>query len=170
MPSTDLTMQPWFFCGIGGSGMLPLALLLRGQGAMVAGSDRSREAGRTPEKFAWLESLGIKMYPQDGSGIESPMQILVASAAVEDTVPEVVRAKAIGAARMSRAELLARLFNAAPQGIAVGGKGLAAGLACLRPREEALAWKEPWLTRRLRCAVKAQRVASAPERREREWH
>jgi len=121
MPSTDLTMQPWFFCGIGGSGMLPLALLLRGQGAMVAGSDRSREAGRTPEKFAWLESLGIKMYPQDGSGIESPMQILVASAAVEDTVPEVVRAKAIGAARMSRAELLARLFNAAPQGIAVGG-------------------------------------------------
>ncbi|WP_295528993.1 Mur ligase family protein [Novosphingobium sp. Chol11] len=121
MPSTDLTMQPWFFCGIGGSGMLPLALILRGQGAMVAGSDRSREAGRTPEKFAWLESLGIKMVPQDGSGIESPMQILVASAAVEDTVPEVVRAKAIGAVRMSRAELLARLFNAAPQGIAVGG-------------------------------------------------
>ncbi len=121
MPSTDLTMQPWFFCGIGGSGMLPLALILRGQGAMVAGSDRSREAGRTPEKFAWLESLGIKLHPQDGSGIETPMQILVASAAVEDTVPEVVRAKAIGAVRMSRAELLARLFNAAPQGIAVGG-------------------------------------------------
>ena len=114
-------MQPWFFCGIGGSGMLPLALILRGAGAQVAGSDRSREAGRTPEKFAWLENLGITLYPQDGSGIMSPMQILVASAAVEDTVPEVMRAKAIGAVRMSRAELLARLFNDAAQVIAVGG-------------------------------------------------
>ena len=48
---TDLTSHPWFFCGIGGSGMLPLALILRGLGAEVAGSDRSRDQGRTPEKF-----------------------------------------------------------------------------------------------------------------------
>ena len=88
---TDLTSHPWFFCGIGGSGMLPLALILRGQRAEVAGSDRSRDQGRTPEKFAWLESLGFVLHPQDGSGIVSPSQTLVASAAVEDTVPEVVR-------------------------------------------------------------------------------
>ncbi|MFM5893950.1 MAG: Mur ligase domain-containing protein, partial [Novosphingobium sp.] len=92
---TDLTSHPWFFCGIGGSGMLPLALILRGQGAEVAGSDRSRDQGRTPEKFAWLESLGFALHPQDGSGIVSPDQTLVASAAVEDTVPEVVRAMAL---------------------------------------------------------------------------
>ncbi len=30
----------YFFCGIGGSGMLPLALILRGQGGVVEGSDR----------------------------------------------------------------------------------------------------------------------------------
>jgi UDP-N-acetylmuramate--alanine ligase len=42
----------------------------------------------------------------------SAAQTLVASAAVEDTVPEVVRATALGA-RMSRAQLLT-LFNAAP--------------------------------------------------------
>ncbi|MGK4495613.1 Mur ligase domain-containing protein, partial [Klebsiella pneumoniae] len=47
----------WFFCGIGGSGMLPLALILRGLGARVAGSDRSRDQGRSADKFAWLESL-----------------------------------------------------------------------------------------------------------------
>jgi len=101
--------------------MLPLALILKGQGATVAGSDRSRDQGRTPEKFAWLESLGFALHPQDGSGIASAEQTLVASAAVEDTVPEVVRATELGCPRMSRAELLATLFNAAPLGIAVAG-------------------------------------------------
>ena len=101
--------------------MLPLALILRGQGAEVAGSDRSRDAGRTPEKFAWLKSLGFALHPQDGSGITSAVQTLVASAAVEDTVPELVRAAQLGCPRMSRAELLATLFNAAPARIAIGG-------------------------------------------------
>jgi UDP-N-acetylmuramate--alanine ligase len=119
--TADLRSRDWFFCGIGGSGMLPLALILRGMGARVAGSDRSRDQGRTPEKFAWLESLGFDLFPQDGSGIRSGEQVLVASAAIEDTVPEVVQARALGCERMSRAELLSRLFNAAPQGIAVGG-------------------------------------------------
>ncbi|MEP7221357.1 MAG: Mur ligase family protein [Novosphingobium sp.] len=118
---SDLTSHPWFFCGIGGSGMLPLALILHGAGAQIAGSDRSRDQGRTPEKFAWLESLGIALYLQDGSGVNSPAQTLVASAAVEDTVPEMVRARELACPRMSRAELLARLFNASPSGIAVGG-------------------------------------------------
>jgi UDP-N-acetylmuramate--alanine ligase len=118
---SELTQHPWFFCGIGGSGMLPLALILNGAGARVAGSDRSRDQGRTPEKFAWLESLGFTLFPQDGSGITAADQVLVASAAVEDTVPEMVRARELGCARMSRAELLSRLFNAAPTRIAIGG-------------------------------------------------
>jgi len=120
-PADSLTAHPWFFCGIGGSGMLPLALILRGQGAEVAGSDRSRDQGRTPEKFAWLETLGFKLHPQDGSGITGADQTLVASAAVEDTVPEVVRASELGCPRMSRAQLLATLFNAAPLSIGVAG-------------------------------------------------
>src|SRR6478736_4014546 len=120
-PPTDLTAHPWFFCGIGGSGMLPLATILKGLGAQVAGSDRSRDQGRTPEKFASLERQGFTLYPQDGSGIVSAGQTLVASAAIEDTVPEVVRATELGCPRMTRAELLAALFNAADCGIAVGG-------------------------------------------------
>ena len=118
---TDLTAHPWFFCGIGGSGMLPLATILRGQGAEVAGSDRSRDQGRTPDKFAWLEAQGFALFPQDGSGVTSPDQTLVASAAIEDTVPEVVRARELGCPQMTRAELLAALFNSAPEGIALGG-------------------------------------------------
>jgi UDP-N-acetylmuramate--alanine ligase len=101
--------------------MLPLATILRGLGAEVAGSDRSRDQGRTPDKFASLEAQGFTLFPQDGSGIVSAEQTLVASAAIEDTVPEVVRAKELGCPRMTRAELLAMLFNAAGCGIAVGG-------------------------------------------------
>jgi len=101
--------------------MLPLATILRGQGAEVAGSDRSYDQGRTPEKFAWLEAQGFTLFPQDGSGVTSSEQTLVASAAIEDTVPEVVRARELGCPRLTRAELLAALFNAAPQGVAIGG-------------------------------------------------
>lgn len=119
--SADLTAHPWFFCGIGGSGMLPLAQILCGLGAEVAGSDRSNDQGRTPGKFDWLEANGFRLFPQDGSGVNSPRQVLVASAAVEDTVPEMVHAAELGCRRMSRAELLAALFNRADAGIAVGG-------------------------------------------------
>lgn len=117
----DLDGRPFFFCGIGGSGMLPLAQIVHGLGHAVAGSDRSRDQGRTPEKFAWLEDTGIALFEQDGSGISSAEQILVASAAIEDTVPEVRRAAELGCARMSRAELLSALFNRAGYSVAVAG-------------------------------------------------
>lgn len=113
--------RPFFFCGIGGSGMLPLAQIVRGLGHDVAGSDRSHDQGRTPEKFGWLKANGFTIFPQDGSGVTSPDQVLVASAAIEDTVPEIARANALGCERLSRAELLANLFNAAENAIAVGG-------------------------------------------------
>ena len=113
--------KSYFFCGIGGSGMLPLALIVRGRGARVAGSDRTLDQGRLAPKFEYLESRGIALFPQDGSGIERADQCLVTSAAIEETVPDVVKAKALGARRVTRPELLAHLFNSAPSGIAVGG-------------------------------------------------
>lgn len=113
--------KSYFFCGIGGSGMLPLANILVEQGARVAGSDRALDQGRLCAKFEWLQSLGIDLFAQDGSGLVSGEQILVASAAIEDSVPDVAKANALRCARMTRAELLAQLFNAAPRSIAVGG-------------------------------------------------
>jgi len=111
----------YFFCGIGGSGMLPLALIVRAKGAAVAGSDRAYDQGRTPEKFAFLARRGVAMFPQDGSGITSGGQIVVTSAAVEETVADVIAARRVGANLMRRANLLAALFNAAPDSVAVGG-------------------------------------------------
>jgi UDP-N-acetylmuramate--alanine ligase len=113
--------KSYFFVGIGGSGMMPLAMILAGQGATVAGSDRSLDAGRLPAKFDDLARRGVALFPQDGSGVTSPEQIVVASAAIEASVPDMVRAAELGNARMTRAELNAQLFNAAPQSIGVAG-------------------------------------------------
>lgn len=110
-----------FFVGIGGSGMMPLAMILAGQGAKVAGSDRSLDSGRLPAKFDALRALGIDLFPQDGSGIVSPDQTVIASAAVEDTVPDMVRATDLGCPRLTRAELNAALFNAAGTAIGIAG-------------------------------------------------
>ena len=111
----------YFFCGVGGSGMLPLALILKASGAEVAGSDRSLDQGRTGAKFDFLRAQGVALFPQDGSGITSGEQTLVASAAIEDTVPDVAAANAVGAKRITRAELLAALFNAAETSVGVAG-------------------------------------------------
>lgn len=113
--------KSYFFSGVGGSGMLPLALILRGKGATVAGSDRSLDQGRLSAKFEYLKAQGIALFPQDGSGVTSADQILVRSAAVEDTVGDVVAAKRVGALDLKRPQLLAELFNAAPVRIGVAG-------------------------------------------------
>src|SRR5438552_11328032 len=112
--------SPVFFSGIGGSGMLPLASIVRAGGARVAGSDRSLDAGRTPHKFDYLRSLGIQLFPQDGSGLQEGMT-LVTSAAVEATVPDVIRAKQLDLQHLTRPEFLARLLNSAQRSVAVGG-------------------------------------------------
>lgn len=112
--------SPIFFCGIGGSGMLPLASIVRAGGGKVAGSDRSLDAGRTQSKFDYLRSLGIQLHAQDGSGLE-PGMTLVTSAAVEETVPDVARAKALGLTHLTRPQFLARLLNSAQRSVAIGG-------------------------------------------------
>ena len=111
----------YYFCGIGGSGMMPLALLLHARGSTVAGSDRSLDQGRTAEKFRFLAAQGIALHPQDGSGMTRARQILVTSAAVEATVPDVDAAGRLGARRMTRAALLADLFNGTRFSVGVGG-------------------------------------------------
>jgi len=113
--------RPYFFCGIGGSGMLPLALILKAKGISVSGSDRALDQGRTAPKFDFLRTHGIALFPQDGSGVVDARQIVVASAAVEETVPDVQSARRAGATLVTRAALLSELFNAAPKSIGIAG-------------------------------------------------
>lgn len=111
----------YFFCGVGGSGMAPLALIVQARGARVAGSDRSRDQGRSGDKFAFLEGRGVALFPQDGSGVTRASQVVVTSAAVEESVPDVQAARRVGARLMLRAELLAQLFNAQTLSVGVAG-------------------------------------------------
>ena len=101
--------------------MLPLALILKAKGVSVSGSDRALDQGRTAPKFDFLRAHGIALFPQDGSGVTDARQIVVASAAVEDTVPDVQSARRVGATLVTRAALLSELFNAAPQSIGIAG-------------------------------------------------
>ncbi len=113
--------KDYFFCGVGGSGMLPLAMIVQAQGNRIAGSDRALDQGRTPDKFDWLRAHGVALHPQDGSGVTGADQIVVATGAVEETVPDIGAARRVGAAIKTRPQLLSELFNAAPTSIGVAG-------------------------------------------------
>ncbi|HEX8421586.1 MAG TPA: Mur ligase family protein, partial [Sphingomonas sp.] len=131
MDGGNLSGRTCFFVGIGGSGMMPLAMILAARGARVAGSDRSLDQGRVPTKFDDLARRGVALFPQDGSGIASPDQLVIASAAVEASVPDMVAAARLGCDRATRAEMLSALFNASalPIGIAgTSGKSTVTGM------------------------------------------
>src|SRR3954452_16557469 len=113
--------KDYFFCGVGGSGMTPLALIVLAKGGRVEGSDRALDQGRNSERFDFLRSRGVVLHPQDGSGIRRAAQVLVTSAAVEETIPDVQAARRIGATVTTRARLLAELFNASPLSVGVAG-------------------------------------------------
>src|SRR4249919_1373615 len=111
----------YFFCGVGGSGMTPLALIIQAKGGLVEGSDRALDQGRNTKRFDFLRARGVLLHPQDGSGVTRASQIVVTSTAVEETVPDVQAARRIGAAVITRARLLADLFNSAALGVGVAG-------------------------------------------------
>ena len=90
--------------GIGGVGMSALATALRRLGDTVTGADRTLGT----ENIAFLESLGIRCYPDDGSGIDAETDEVVVSTAIEETNPGLARAKALGIPVVHRAAALAR--------------------------------------------------------------
>ncbi len=100
--------------------MSPMAAILRQQGYPVSGSDRARDQRQTPEKFAQLESLGVRLFTQDGSGITPTIDAVVVSSAIEESIPDIQAARRQGIPILKRAEILAGMFEGR-KGIAVGG-------------------------------------------------
>jgi len=101
-------LGPLHFAGVAGSGMSALAQFLAMQGYQVSGSDRSFDRGQRPEARVQLERLGIRIRPQDGSGV-APSSGVVYSTAVEEDVPDFAEAKRLGVPLVHRSELLAHL-------------------------------------------------------------
>ena len=109
-----------FFIGIAGVGMSAIAQYLKGTGKNVSGSDRFFKEGEYNETKQKLEAEGIRCFPQNGEGITSSTDLIVASTAIEDTVAEIQLAKQKGIPIVRRSELLAMIADS-KKTIAVGG-------------------------------------------------
>lgn len=120
MISSVKDFQKPFFIGIAGSGMSAIAQYLKGIGKEVSGSDRFFAEGQYNEIKEKLEAEGIACFVQNGSGITAATDLVVVSAAIEDTVEEVQKAKQLHIPIIKRSELLA-MIAASKKTIAVGG-------------------------------------------------
>ncbi len=109
-----------FFIGVAGTGMSAIAQYLAGIGKTVAGSDRYFLPGIFNDTKQKLEAEGIHCFLQNGEGITEATGLVVVSTAVEDTVPEVQKAKQLNIPIIKRSELLA-LIAKSKRTIAVGG-------------------------------------------------
>lgn len=109
-----------FFIGVAGTGMSAIAQYLAGIGKNCSGSDRYFIEGAYNETKEKLTAAGITCFVQDGSGITHKTQLVVVSTAVEDTVPEVQKAKQLNIPIVKRSELLA-IIAKSKKTIAVGG-------------------------------------------------
>lgn len=114
-------MKKVSFCGISGSGMSALAQILKLSGYEVRGSDRNFDLNRDIVNRQALESLGIQIFPQDGSAITSDLDFVCASTAVEDNIPDIKAAKQQNIPLKTRPQLLSEIFHQYKYGIAVGG-------------------------------------------------
>ena len=111
----------YHFVGIAGIGMSGLGQLLRARGDTVSGSDRYFDMGLLSERRAKLENQGVRVVPQDGSGVRRGLTHVVVSSAIERDNPDLSRAKELGLTPVHRSSVLASLFHACRQGIAVTG-------------------------------------------------
>ena len=114
-------MKKIYFCGISGSGMSSLAQILKYQGNDVYGSDRNFDLGRDLQNKSKLEEIGIKIFPQDGSYVSKDIDFLCVSTAVEDSIPDVKKAKSLGIKIKTRPQLLAEVFHQYKYGVAIAG-------------------------------------------------
>ena len=104
-----------FFVGIGGISMEGLAHMTLALGKEVTGCDRALSGAAE----AALAEAGARLC-EDG-GDPGGCDLAVYSAAIPDTHPTVVRARALGIPLMSRADLLAALMQRYPVRVAVAG-------------------------------------------------
>lgn len=120
MTKSIAELQHIFFIGIAGTGMSALAQYLRGSGKNVSGSDRFFKDGVYNETRDKLEQMGIRCFEQNGTGISAETDLVVVSAAIEETVPEVIKTRELGIPILKRSELLARIADTRKT-IAIGG-------------------------------------------------
>ena len=119
------------FSGVGGFGMSALAQIAAMEGRAVSGSDRDFDRGRGAATRAALERLGVRIYPQDGSGVNADTAGLALSTAIEESNPEVLKARELGIKISHRSELLAAQVEAFESVVVAGTSGKSTTAAML---------------------------------------
>ncbi len=97
--------------GIGGVGMSAIAQGYLDNGAEVTGSDRLIDNGETTPILEALKSQGVKLYPQDGSGIGDVTTKLIVSTAIEADNKDLLAAKEAGIEVWHRSQALDELVS-----------------------------------------------------------
>ncbi|MFZ9332494.1 MAG: Mur ligase family protein, partial [Chitinophagaceae bacterium] len=96
------------------------AQYLKAAGHQVSGSDRQFQKDQFNESRAALEAEGINCYEQGGIGVTKDIDVVVVSTAIEESVPEVQQARALGKPIKKRSEILAEIVSQ-KKTIAIGG-------------------------------------------------
>ncbi len=109
-----------FFIGVAGTGMSALAQYCYGIGKKVSGSDRYFNQNTIVETQQMLVDYGIECFAQDASGINSTIDLIVISTAVEEVNIEIQQARLLNIPIVKRSELL-NAISATKKTIAVGG-------------------------------------------------
>ena len=109
--SSKLTYENVYFAGVAGTGMSGLSQYQVMCGGSATGSDRAIDQGFARDIVEKLISAGLQVVPQDGESLTKDFDVLVVSTAIEDTVPEVQKAKELGIPVIHRSEYLADITS-----------------------------------------------------------
>lgn len=109
MTQSLLSHKHFFFVGVAGAGMSAIALYLCGNNKKVSGSDRQFEDNIPNETRAILQKSDIHCYEQNASGIDSSVDVIVVSTAIEESNIEIQKAKSLNIPIVLRADLLAAI-------------------------------------------------------------
>jgi len=94
--------------------MSALAEALVSMGHAVSGADRlvgSTERALWPPSLARLMARGVKIFPDDGSGVDPSVERVVVSTAIEEDNPGLVRARELGIPVVTGRRLLRKPFR-----------------------------------------------------------
>ncbi len=105
-----------YFIGIGGSGMFPMAQILKEEGFNITGADVYES-----DTLQKVRNLGIKVYTTHSGENIKGQDLIVFSAAIKETNPEIQEAKKLGIPMVERSVMLGIVFNKYSKNIGVSG-------------------------------------------------
>lgn len=104
------------FIGIGGSGMCPMAMIMKSRGYEITGSDIYES-----DTLKRVKDFGIKVFMKHEASNIDNAQLIVYTAAVKKDNPEIVAAEKLGIPAIERSEMLGILSERYKDSIAVAG-------------------------------------------------